>query len=230
MKKFYLTFFICFVAYAIGIVIYFYSAPTTVPPSYQGGPADPTTFMSKEQLYQAHSYSLISYLTYFLEFPLDWLLLISIMGWSVRLRHFVEKITRFFFIQILMYAFLFNLFHLVIHLPISLAYFILDHRYGLSNEPMGVWIGDIAKNFALNLVITVPMVWLAYRVIRKSPRRWWIWTWFLLAPVITLMVFIKPIMIDPIFNDFIPLQNQELKHDILALAGKAKIPTHEVFR
>jgi STE24 endopeptidase len=99
MKKVYLTFFICFVAYAIGIVIYFYSTPTTVPLSYQGSPADPTTFMSKEQLNQAHSYSVISYLTYFLEFPLDWLLLISIMGWSVWLRDFVEKSTRFFFIQ-----------------------------------------------------------------------------------------------------------------------------------
>src|SRR6185295_12391224 len=39
-----------------------------------------------------------------------------------------------------------------------------------------------------------------------------------------------PLVIDPLYNKFVPLQNQELKAKIIALAEKAEIPGRNVYQ
>ena len=42
-------------------------------------------------------------------------------------------------------------------------------------------------------------------------------------------MFIQPIVIDPLYNDFYPLKDKQLEAEILELAGKANIPAEHVF-
>jgi Zn-dependent protease with chaperone function len=75
----------------------------------------------------------------------------------------------------------------------------------------------------------VPILWLVYTAIAKSPRRWWLWLALGTLPLVVAGTLIGPLVIDPVFNKFTPLRNQELKTRILDLAAKAGIPGRNVF-
>jgi Zn-dependent protease with chaperone function len=42
-------------------------------------------------------------------------------------------------------------------------------------------------------------------VIRSSPRRWWFYFWLISLPIAVLLVFLQPLVVDPMFHKFEPL-------------------------
>jgi len=55
-------------------------------------------------------------------------------------------------------------------------------------------------------------------VMRRSPRRWWLYFWFAALPVILAVIVISPWIIDPLFANFEPLQARH--GDLVAAIGK----------
>ncbi len=47
--------------------------------------------------------------------------------------------------------------------------------------------------------------------------------------VYPVFVFLRPVVIDPLYNDFYPLKDKELESKILSLADKADIPASHVY-
>jgi Zn-dependent protease with chaperone function len=72
-------------------------------------------------------------------------------------------------------------------------------------------------------------LWLPYLLLRKSPNRWWLWTGLLAVPVVFGLVFIQPVFVDPLFNEFGPMKDKALEAKILALAERAGIEGGRVF-
>jgi Zn-dependent protease with chaperone function len=53
------------------------------------------------------------------------------------------------------------------------------------------------------------LIWLLYVVIRRRPRRWWFYFWLVSLPIIVVIFFITPWVIDPLFHKFEPLQQRD---------------------
>ena len=100
----------------------------------------------------------------------------------------------------------------------------LSHAYGLSSQPPGAWLGDLFKSVGVDVLTTIPILWGLYWLIQRSPRRWALWFWAALIPVIAFGIFAAPILVDPLFNKFTPLPPGPLHDRIEALAAKAGIP------
>ncbi len=47
---------------------------------------------------------------------------------------------------------------------------------------------------------------LLFAIVRHSERRWWFWFWLIALPLEVLVIFIVPVLIDPMFNHFEPLE------------------------
>lgn len=64
---------------------------------------------------------------------------------------------------------------------------------------------------------------LLYFTMRHSPHRWWLRLWMIAVPLIVLVVFIQPVVIDPLFNDREPLARSrpQLVEDIEELVARA---------
>jgi Zn-dependent protease with chaperone function len=73
------------------------------------------------------------------------------------------------------------------------------------------------------------VVLILYAIIRKSPRRWWLYSGILTFPLIIFLVIVQPIWIAPLFNKFGPMQNKELEEKILTLAARAGVKGSRVF-
>ena len=73
------------------------------------------------------------------------------------------------------------------------------------------------------------MLWVPYLLLRKSPRRWWLYTGFALVPFIIVGNLIAPIWIAPLFNKFEPMRDKALETRILSMADRAGIEGSRVF-
>lgn len=232
MKKIGISLIVVMIVYSIAICYYFFhQSPNSVPAALRGSASDPAVFMTPEQMDHIHKLSTIRYLAFFLSTPMEWVILLLILasGVSAWFRDKAEALAKPSILQVAIFLLLFQLTLQVIQFPLDYYLFELNHRFGLSEQPLGSWIMDRGKSFGINFIVSIPLYWLLYRVMRKSPRRWWLWGWGLSVPITLFFTFIQPVVLEPVFNDFKPLQDQQLKHDILRLAKQADIPTEQVY-
>lgn len=107
--------------------------------------------------------------------------------------------------------------------------FFWQHRWGLSHQTLAQWAGDWALEASIFLGITLVLLLLAYFIICRCPRTWWLWLAIASAPLIFAGEVLQPLVIDPLFNRFVPLADPMLKQDILALASAQGLPVHDVY-
>jgi STE24 endopeptidase len=151
-------------------------------------------------------------------------------GFSARLRDFAQRIGRKWFFVVGVYFILFSLVTFVTDLPLSYYEgFVREHAYGLSNQAFGKWFGDSVKGLLVGCVAGFLFAWIPYLLLKKSPRRWWLYTGLAAVPFLFLLILVNPIWVDPLFNKFGPMKDQKLEANILQLAERAGIAGSRVF-
>ena len=176
-------------------------------------------------------YSKIGYALYFGGTAYGLLALWAVLatGLSARLRRWVQPL-RFSLLRLLGYYTLLTAVLLIIHAPLTVYRgYVLPHRYGLSSQSFGGWLGDVGKSVGVDIVTTVPILWLLFWLIGRSPRRWALWFWAALVPIIAFGIFAAPLVVDPLFNKFTPLPPGPLRTQIETLAAKAGIPNAPIY-
>jgi STE24 endopeptidase len=78
--------------------------------------------------------------------------------------------------------------------------------YGLSIQGWSSWWMDWLKQWLIQILLGTLLVSLVFATIRRSPRRWWLWIWLGSVPVVVLLTLAVPLILDPLFNHFEPLQ------------------------
>jgi STE24 endopeptidase len=158
--------------------------------------------------------------------------LILFSGLSARLRSLTYRIGRGRWLPaILLYAVLFTIGYAILTLPF--AYYegyVRPHGYGLSTQTFGKWLSDWVKGLTISSLGLALIIWIPYLLLRRSPRRWWLYAGLATAPIATFVLVISPIWIDPLFNDFHPMQDRALERRILAAAQCAGIPASRVYQ
>jgi STE24 endopeptidase len=118
----------------------------------------------------------------------------------------------------------------VVGLPLAAIAHRRSRDVGLSTQSWRPWLGDVAKSTALGGVMSAGGAAIAIGVIRRFPGRWWLPGAVVAVGVSTLMVFLAPVVIDPLFNKFEPLPEGSLRSEVLALADQAGVDVGEVYR
>lgn len=157
-------------------------------------------------------------------------LLFLYTGWSGRLGSFAEKKGKQWFFSIALYLVFFLVIYQLFFLPFDFyADYIRQHAYGLSTQPFGRWFGNLSKELLVSIIGAVAFVWIFYLLLKKSPRRWWFYSSIASTAILFIILFIQPIWINPLFNQFGPMKDKALEEKILALAARAKIEHGRVF-
>ncbi|HEX4004414.1 MAG TPA: M48 family metallopeptidase [Candidatus Acidoferrales bacterium] len=124
-------------------------------------------------------------------------------------RDWAEKAASNRFLQAVIFAPLLILTMDILGLPADIYENSLDRAYGLSVQGWGSWAWDWTKSEFLSVLGGIILVYLLYAVIRKSPRRWWFYFWLVSLPLGLLLVFAQPVVIDPMFHKFEPLEQKD---------------------
>jgi STE24 endopeptidase len=101
---------------------------------------------------------------------------------------------------------------------------------GISVQSWGGWAGDVAKATAIETAMAGAGSAGAMIVIRRFPDNWWAPVSAGAVALSALLVALQPVLLDPIFNKFTPLEEGELRSEVLELAGRADVDVGEVYR
>jgi len=157
-------------------------------------------------------------------------LLILFTGWSSKFRDFGLRIGKKWWFAFLIYFMLITVVMSLITLPLDIySDFVRPHSYDLSTQSFGNFMGDWVKSLLVGIIMGGLFLWIPFVLLQKSPKRWWLWFGIGSIPFIALIMLITPIWVDPLFNDYGPMQDQELEAKILALADRAGIEGSDVF-
>jgi STE24 endopeptidase len=99
--------------------------------------------------------------------------------------------------------------------------FLLERRYGLSNERLRTWIWDQIKSFALGAALGGGAASIVYAAIRRAPSEWWLIAGVIFAALIVGLTNIVPIVFLPLFYTVKPLTRETLRARLVALAERA---------
>ncbi len=101
-------------------------------------------------------------------------------------------------------------------------------RYGLSTQGWGGWAVDMLKAYAVGAVIGAVALVGFYTVTRLFPRWWWAWGAAGAAGLLVLLTFVFPVLIEPIFNRFTPMEQGQLRTDLVSMAARDGVPVRDV--
>jgi STE24 endopeptidase len=120
----------------------------------------------------------------------------------------------------------------LLHLPLSILGHHISLSYGQSVQGWGSWFLDWGKAVLLDLVSGTVVFWMVFLLIRRT-RFWWLWLWVISLPMQVLVVFVLPLVIEPMFYHFEPLAktNPELVEQLERVVQKTgvSIPPSRMF-
>ncbi|MEK5185282.1 M48 family metallopeptidase [Solibacillus sp. FSL W7-1324] len=231
-KKWGLMAVIGFGLYVVAMYLYFFLGQNSgIPAALQGTAADPSTFLTTQELLLSEELSKTRNFLFFITTPLEWLLyfVILITGISRLFEKWSAEQFSWSVFRTAMYLFFLSLLLFILQFPLDYYRYTLSKSYGISTQIFSSWMRENIIDFWLDFGMSVIIIAVLYWLIRKSPKKWWLYAWALTVPFSIFLMFIQPVVIDPIYNDFSPLTDKELESKILSLAEEADIPSDHVF-
>lgn len=136
------------------------------------------------------------------------------------IENFVSSITSSFILQGLLFFAISGLINLILSLPFQIYdTFVIEQKYGFNTMTVKTFILDIIKSIIISVILGTPILSLLLYIIKVDPNFWWK---FALVVIFfeVFMIYIYPVLIAPLFNKFIPLEEGELKNKIMEIADK----------
>ncbi|OQW60063.1 MAG: hypothetical protein A4S17_10775 [Proteobacteria bacterium HN_bin10] len=156
--------------------------------------------------------------------------LILLLGWARGVRDWLERTVKWFPLVALGVGFFVNLVSTVLTFPFShYVDFVREHRYDLSTQTFPEWFGEQLIGAGIGLVVGSIFIAILYAIIRAARNTWWIWGSAVTIVFVGVLGMLAPVYIAPMFNTYTPMEQGELRDDILAFAQANGVPADNVY-
>ena len=114
----------------------------------------------------------------------------------------------------------------------TLPFALLLHRHyadeGLSTQSTGAFLLDMVKGEAIGVLVTSLLLLVLVGSARRWSRAWPAVAGGLLGLLVVAGSFVYPVLVEPVFNSFEPLEDGSLRTQILELADREGVDVDEV--
>lgn len=101
--------------------------------------------------------------------------------------------------------------------------------YGRSSQPLGDFLLQSSLATLIGSLLGALFLVGVYWLMRKTGRRWWLWSGGLTAAAISFVLLISPIVIEPLFNKYQPVPEGPVRQALVEMAARADIPKDKIF-
>lgn len=108
-------------------------------------------------------------------------------------------------------------------------HFVLERRYGLSDQTATEWLRERAKGTLLGMTLLTPVIAGLLATARRFPKTWPIASSAAALPLLALLTLVGPVYLAPIFNKFEPLEGS-LEERLRRLAARYGAGNADIFR
>ena len=118
----------------------------------------------------------------------------------------------------------------ILSLPFSIySTFVIEEKYGFNKTTPKTFVLDLLKGWLLAVVIGAPVFSAILWFFGQTGTMAWLYCWVALTGIQIFLMFVAPVVIMPIFNKFVPLEEGELKKAIEDYAKKQGFKMKGVF-
>ena len=103
-----------------------------------------------------------------------------------------------------------------------------ERQWGFSTQSAGGWVADRLKGLAVSVVLSAGAWAAAVALARALPGWWAVPAGAALALAVLLLSFVAPVVLEPLFNRFRPLDDEALAADLRGLSQRAGVPVSDV--
>jgi len=104
-----------------------------------------------------------------------------------------------------------------------------EKSYGRTSQPLGDFLGQAALAVTISSLLTALFFIGVYWLMRRTAKRWWLWSGALTAVVLATVMLLQPVLIEPLFNKFEPVPPGQVRDAVVSMAQRAGIPPNKVF-
>jgi STE24 endopeptidase len=104
-----------------------------------------------------------------------------------------------------------------------------DTSYGLTSQSLGGWLTQHAIEAAITTVLFSLAAMGLYAIVRKSPRRWWLWGSAVTAVFVVIAFIAAPILIAPLFNTYKAAPPGPMRDEIVRMAEANNVPSDQIY-
>lgn len=143
----------------------------------------------------------------------------------------VSSLTGSFILNNLLFLLILSLASSALHIPFSLyGTFRIENRFGFNRMTIKLWLSDLVKSTVIGLVISAALGAGALALVSWSPENWWLLVWGLFAAASLFLMYLSPVVIEPLFNRFEPVKDRELESEIVSLMERAGLKVGKVLQ
>lgn len=114
-------------------------------------------------------------------------------------------------------------------IPFSLyRTFVLEARFQFNVTPPRLWCSDLLKSLLVGGLLLTLVASGALALVLASPNWWWLWVWGFFALVTLTLIYLSPVLIEPLFFKFTPLSRTGLAVQAKALMARAGLQIERV--
>jgi len=142
----------------------------------------------------------------------------------------ISGITGNIYGDFLIFMFVIGLGLSIIGLPLDFyGSYIVEHKFGLSNQTFFKWVWERIKSTALSVVIGVPVSLVFYFLIRSMGDKWWLYFAGFIFVVSVFFARVAPVVIFPLFYKFTRLEDGEIKEKLEKILSQVNIQITGIF-
>lgn len=104
-----------------------------------------------------------------------------------------------------------------------------ERAYDRSQQPLADFLMQDAIGIAIGTIGGGLFFLGIYALIRRTGKRWWLWSGGFSAIVVSLVLLASPTLIEPLFNDYKPIPAGPVRDAVLAMARQVDIPADRIF-
>jgi STE24 endopeptidase len=104
-----------------------------------------------------------------------------------------------------------------------------EKAYGRTGQPFGDWLLQQSIALVVTAVIGALLMTGVYWLMRRSGKRWWLWSGALVAVAFSFVVLLAPALIEPLFNHYTPVPQGQVRDAVVEMAQRAGIPSNKVY-
>lgn len=117
----------------------------------------------------------------------------------------------------------------LLHIPFSLyRTFGLEKRYGFTTQTPRLWLLDLLKGVLLTTLLSGLLFVGSFWLIERLPASWWLVVWLFFLGFSVFLLYLSPYVIEPLFNTFTPIEDEELSRRLKEILGRAGIAVRRV--
>ncbi|MBI3903830.1 MAG: M48 family metallopeptidase [Nitrosomonadales bacterium] len=107
--------------------------------------------------------------------------------------------------------------------------FVVEERFGFNKMTPLLYVADALKSLFLGALFGLPLLFGVLWLMQRMGANWWLYVWGVWITFNLLLLFIYPTLIAPLFNKFLPMQDDGLKARIEALLKKCGFAASGLF-